>query len=537
MNEPSRTGDSRRVRRRPLPPRTGARGVVVACACALLAACVLRSTRVEREPLDVEAARAAELVTTPFKAWLTDGEVVEFRDGALFSGDSIFGSGLRHAVAAPSRPMSAVPLDSVVALEVYHEHLNKATTVLLSTAATVGILAVAAVGTAALAVAIFGSCPTVYSASPEGPVLEAETFSYSIAPLFEGRDVDRLAAQPDGGVLRLEVRNEALETHYINHLELLELAHEPDEAAFVDAGGQPVAARDLESAVRVTDRAGRDVSDELAARDERHYRTAPSVLQAASSRDPLDELELVFSPTRGAEAALVLRLRNSLLSTALLYDVMLSDAGPAALDWLGRDLARIPDAVEVGQWYAANTGIRVWVEGEGGPREVVRIPDEGPIAWSEIAVPVPVTPDDSVRIRLTFPADSWRIDRARLAGAVRPLRALAIPPARVSGPGGTEEPAALRAVAADDDERLMTLPGDAFTVEFATSPAQEGTRTYLLASQGYYVEWLRRDWVRPSGEQRAFRPSPGAVDAVFESWRATSGDLEARFEATRLPVR
>jgi hypothetical protein len=44
-------------------------------------------------------------------------------------------------------------------------------------------------------------------------VLHAEAFSYSIAPLLEARDVDRLATQPDAdGHLRIEVRNEALET-------------------------------------------------------------------------------------------------------------------------------------------------------------------------------------------------------------------------------------------------------------------------------------------------------------------------------------
>jgi hypothetical protein len=57
-------------------------------------------------------------------------------------------------------------------------------------------------------------------------VEEAELFSNSIAPLFEARDVDRLQAQPDAnGMLRLDVRNEAMETHYINHLQLFEVQH------------------------------------------------------------------------------------------------------------------------------------------------------------------------------------------------------------------------------------------------------------------------------------------------------------------------
>src|SRR5678809_654746 len=74
----------------------------------------------------------------------------------------------------------------------------------------------------------FGSCPTFYRDSAGTPVLEAEGFSYSIAPLFEARDVDRLRARPGSdGKLALEVRNEAFETHFLNHLELLEATAAP----------------------------------------------------------------------------------------------------------------------------------------------------------------------------------------------------------------------------------------------------------------------------------------------------------------------
>jgi len=91
----------------------------------------------------------------------------------------------------------------------------------------------------ALFKAIFGSCPTVYS--DNGAVDEAELFSNSIAPLFEARDVDRLRAQPDSkGILRLEIRNEAMETHYINHLQLFEVQHAADEFVLPDTQGHPV---------------------------------------------------------------------------------------------------------------------------------------------------------------------------------------------------------------------------------------------------------------------------------------------------------
>jgi hypothetical protein len=144
---------------------------------------------------------------------------------------------------------------------------------------------------------------------------------------------------------------------------------------------------------------------------------------------------------------------------------------------------------------------------------------------------------DSLRLTLTFPADSWRIDRARLAGGVRRPEVRVLHAARLAAAGGQRDTAALAAVAGADERRLKTLPGDAFTVEFDAASGEDATRTYFLASQGYYIEWIRRDWIRSTEPSWDFRPSPRALDATFERWRETSADLEARFETSRIPVR
>ncbi len=73
-----------------------------------------------------------------------------------------------------------IPLADVLGMESYRTRVNAGTTAIVTSLATIG----AVFGTVALAVAIFGSCPTVYSS--DGSVEEAELFSSSIAPLFEG---------------------------------------------------------------------------------------------------------------------------------------------------------------------------------------------------------------------------------------------------------------------------------------------------------------------------------------------------------------
>ena len=319
--------------------------------------------------------------------------------------------------------------------------------------ATLAYSALATVGAIGLTVAIacaidpkcFGSCPTFYSDSAGGPVLEAEGFSYSIAPLFEARDVDRLRTRvrPDGEV-RLEVRNEAFETHYLNHLELLETRHTSAELIAPDPSGHPMAVRSLTAPARARARSGNDVLAELADADGVTFRTDPTTLAGVRLDDYGDTVNLTFPrPAGGDSLALVLRLRNSLLNTVLLYDIMLGDPGARSLDWQAEQLEQVGPALELGTWYAGHMGLRVLVEDRGAYREVARIRDTGPVAWKDVVVPFLSASDDSVRVRLAFVADNWRIDRVALAGGVRspPIRML--PLSRILGRDDLAEPEAL----------------------------------------------------------------------------------------------
>ena len=168
-------------------------------------------------------------IKTPLKVHLTDGRTVVFRAGASIDRRAITGTGDAYPMlgsAADATKTSRVPLDSIVGVETFESRKLGAQTFVVSAAATAVTAAAAALTTAALLVAIFGSCPTVYADTGASAVLQAEGFSYAIAPLLEQRDLDPLRVRPDShGVIRLELRNEALETHYINNLELISVRH------------------------------------------------------------------------------------------------------------------------------------------------------------------------------------------------------------------------------------------------------------------------------------------------------------------------
>lgn len=508
----------------------------------VLAACTVYNIP---EGAEVPTPRATDsvLVSTPVKAHLLDGSTVVYPAGIRVVRDTVRGSAIGVAdfryglTLKDSAPATPIPLDSVLGFETFRDVVNTPASVVLTLFGTAGTV----LGGAVLAVAIFGSCPTVYSDSAGTPTLEAEGFSYSIAPLFEARDVDRLRGVPDSvGAFRLEVRNEALETHYINQLGMLQVFGGPSETIVPTPTGQPVAVRDIAPPSSARDRAGRDVRGDLTQADGRTFATATTVLDQVTAEDPADAIDLTFPRVTGQDSAvLVIRLRNSLLNTVLLYDLMLADPGLRALDWVGHDLQRVGPATRLGQWYSRNFGLRISVLDHGQMREVGRAGDTGPIAWKDVAVTVPVPRDeDSLHIRLSFVADDWRIDRVGLAGTWRHTTPRVLTPVLVSDSEGRADTAALASLQGADTRYLVTQPGNRFFLGFAPAPAPpDSVSTFLLVSQGYYIEWLRGSWVQPHLTGASFQPTNDALVDALHRWRRRAPEFERRFYATRFPVR
>ncbi len=516
-------------------------GLAALAAAASVAGCIVfRSASVESVPTTPAATRKS-VVTSRVKAHLADGSTVLYPDGVQFAGAVVWGRGMRYGLTlADSVPVSEIALDSVLAMETFHTHVRPVETFLVSTLAVAGTVAIGIAVYCATDPKCFGSCPTFYSDSAGTPVLEAEGFSYAIAPLFEARDVDRLRALPDAyGTLRLEVRNEALETHYLNHLKLVEVRHDASEIVLTDPQGRPLVVRDPAPPALAVDRTGRDVLDEVVRHDGITFRTDSATLAGVSESDPWDYLDLQVPVSPGADSvAIVLRLRNSLLATVLFYDLMLGDRGPGALDWLARDLQQIGPATEMGLWAREYLGMQVAVWDGSRYVPIARVADTGPVAWKDLAVPVPVMTPSPLRIRLSFAADNWRIDRVAAAPAWRRPESRTVALAAVIDAAGHPDSAAATNLAEPDTRYLETSAGQRFDALFDVGHAPgAGSRTFLLASQGYYTEWIRQSWLRAEPDTAAFAPGAGSLVEAMRRWRATQQETERLFRATRVPVR
>jgi hypothetical protein len=502
-------------------------------------------------PLASAAAGASDSIRTPIKAHLLDGSTVVFAKGARVTSTEIRGDALSYPLMdTVGTARTVVPLDSVIGAEAFDGRFDAFGSLVVSAGATaLGVLVVMAG-----AVALFGSCPTVYAPSDSGPVLQAEGFSYAISPLLEHRDVDPITLRPGpDGALTLELRNEALETHRINHVELLSVRHRTGDRVVPDQHGTPVLVGDLQHVASALDRAGRDVRAEVRARDASHFESDRGTIARAREGDLDDwiDLEAPRLPP-GDSVAVVLRLRNSLLNTILLYDGMLG--GRDALDWLGYDLRSIAPTVDLARWYVGSLGMRAIVEGVPRPEDQAfdghaRLGDVGPIAFREVALvlPRPADSEGPTRIRLRFVADNWRIDEVRVASRIErpavlahPLRDVIVPTPAV-GNGPVRDLAAVTAMSAPDEAYLETRPGQRMMLHFAPDrdgdPMGDSTTTRMIAWQGWYREWVRGGWLAEPTRTEPFVPGDAAMLTALRRWTERRESYERDFHATKIPVR
>ena len=507
-----------------------------AALCLVAGACVWVFHNVQVEAIETKADSVA--IQTPVKAHLRDGSTVLYRAGVLLSRDTLRGQGVRYALALhDSTAVSLVPLDSVVAMESFRRGTDAAPTVIVSTLATGLFVAASVVAAFVISCAspngICSNCPTFYADSAGTWALQAEGFSYTLGPAFETRDVDLLRVRPDrDGRIQLEVRNEALETDYLNHLELLEVRHAADETALPDQNGAALAAHELVPATTIVDAAGRDLRLLLALPDGAAFQTDARTLAGVSPGAWDDAIYLVAPAPAGRDSvALVLRLRNSLLATLLYSDVMLGDRGARSLDWIGRDLDG--GGAALARWQEERMGMRIAVWDGRRYRETARIRDSGPHAWNDLAVLIPLLQRDSIRVRLSFPADNWRLDRVVFAMRARRPVVYTHAVIRVFDAVGRDDSSALASVRRTDQRYLRASPGERFTVVAQVGAAADGlAQTFLIATQGYYEPWIGHSLLGAAHDSGAVESLDEALLKALRKW-GTVREARERAFATR----
>lgn len=457
---------------------------------------------------------------------------VHMRDGSLYAlspwtadeaGRRVSGTGTRYGVDRQEleRGSFTVSLDSVALFETNVARPSPSVGALsVITAITAGVALYCATDTKAC----FGSCPTFYVTDGTRDVLQAEGFSASVAPSLEARDVDALfRARPRGREVRVKMVNEAYETHVVRYANLLAVPRAANRRVLADDAGRFWSVTGPVAPSRCLAPEG-DCASTLASFDERER------LSKADSTDlaTRETVDLVFDVAPEAPA-LVLASRQSLLPTYLLYQAF-AYLGTSVGEWLAAlERADVATARRAGALAAALGGIDVMVpDGAGGWDSVATIRETGPLAADVRLIPLPVS-GNPVRVRLRMAKGAWRLDAVGLAsieGSVEPLR---LEPSEVFAGGHLASEARSQLLAPTN--RLVTFPGDAYTLVYRL-PDEAARYELFLETKGYYLEWMRTEWLAEENPARAaalFLDPRGSLRRLAPEFKRVEPQLEAAF--------
>ena len=378
--------------------------------------------------------------------------------------------------------------------------------------------------------ACFGSCPTFYVSNGSEEVLRAEGFSASIAPVLEATDVDALY-DVDRSARRLDVhmRNEALETHVVRRVDLLAAPRPKEGRVFATSNSEFWSATEVIEPAVCWGPEG-DCLEILRATDgiERY--------SAADSSDLADRetISLTFPAPQPAEGplGLVIGSRQTLVSTYLLYQALawMGDSAGSYLASLERGNSWVTDRLtKFGESMGA---IRVFVrDGRGEWVAAGHTQETGPLATDVRFVPLPKLPDGPVEVRIEMTRGYWRLDSVCLARLLQPVEPIRLSPIVVHQRNSGQDDAMALAALLDPAKTLVTQPGDEYTLSYELPPHPE-TYELFLESRGYYLEWIRAEWMAEQDHARLaglFMNPHQALRKMAREFKDVEPDMEDQF--------
>lgn len=495
--------------------------------------------------LSVEEARGKEIVS-PAKCHLMDGSVVVFDRGFVVGANVLTGYGVRYPLAGKDATtvVSTVALDSIVAITTYSDYTpgRQFANGTLSFFGTV--LSALAIYCVSCPKCCFGSCPTVYSLEGADSSLETELFSSSIAKLLEERDVDQLKQPiPDNGRYKLRITNEAMETHYIDKFNLLLAEHPKGTLAFPNTNGDLTIVSKLGNITKAVNSEGFDVTADVSNDDKVSYRSGMEMVKELRVSPRFDFVEFTSDVPEGAKVAkVVVKYKNTLLSTILLYDVVFGSQGIHAIQWNERMNKDEGYANDFRMIYDNFSGMKLEA-GEGAASGLMkRFPDAGPIAWKYVAAEMQVDGLEDLELRLSFIPDNMMIDYIGIEydgpdnGSISQK---IIYPVDAEGNTDLSGNEALELLANADGRYLVTEPGEAYTLTYSLGKREDCEQSLFIVSEGYYNEWVRGSWVRNDSTARPFDlyDIGGNLSRLSESWESNKALIESEFFNARIPVK
>ena len=510
-------------------PAMRTRLLLVAMVAIAAAACAHKVSRTITDPLTQQVPGPdAEYL----KAHMLDGELVLLSSWRVAESErQVEGYGTRFDFNREVIGTGdlALSLDSVALFETNTVRVS-------SSVLPLAVLTVGSIGMTVFCIsnpkACFGSCPTFYEPGEVETIL-AEGFSASIAPSLEDSDLDALpAVRPDSGQVRLVMKNEALETHVIRWADLIAVRRSATSRVFAMQDGSLARAEHVLPPTACRSAEGDCISALSSSDGIERWSLADSTDLATR-----ETIELVFNPPaespRDRLGVLVVS-RQSLLPTFILYQ-SLAFMGSRATDWLAALERRAPHMRDSSLGLADRMGgIEIQVlSSSGGWVSAGTLRETGPLASDARVVPIPRTGPGPLSIRLVLTRGMWRIDQTALVmigPAADPVR---VKPSFVLRDGAADRDALDRL--RSRERQLTTLPGDEYTLVYRLPDAVADYEIFL-ESRGYYLEWMRAEWIAEEDVLRAaqlFLDPVSALRVMAPEYKRVEADMERTFWSSK----
>jgi hypothetical protein len=118
--------------------------------------------------------------------------------------------------------------------------------------------------------------------------------------------------------------------------------------------------------------------------------------------------------------------------------------------------------------------------------------EHGPLATDVHLLPIGLLSDSIVTMQLRLTKGAWRIDYVALAEISEPIAPIRVHPYSVLKQDKEDPDARMKLV--DSAQHLITYPGDRYILKY-TLPQEHADCELFLESRGYYLEWIRKEWI------------------------------------------
>jgi len=497
--------------------------------CQHFSGCVSTTERVSRELIEIEKVKS--ISDKYVKIHLQDGFLCVMNSWKIDeSAKCITGTGKYYDFNRNllNSGTLAVPFDKITILETNDKSTNPG----VATMVVMGIITVPiSLYCLANPKACFGSCPTFYvNGNNFEEKLVGEGFSSSICKAMEEKDVD-LIDMPivSGRPAEIVVRNEALETHLIRSVNLVAVDKPRGERVFESLNGIFYSVESIQAPLRA-EYNFKSIQEKISVKDHDEWYSLADSLDLREKEDIFLEFKKPVT-----ESALVIDKRQSLMTTFLFYH-SLSITGLATGYYL-TEIENGNDRLKkrLMKYFNLLGGIEVAIQDDNNRWKTVEtVREGGPIVSDVHLVRLPNVNSSTLKIRLRMTKGLWRIDMVNLAGNIKEVIPQRIAPTSVYK-GLNQDDVALSKLL-NPEEYLVTYPGDEYTIHY--SDFFEEGKEYFIESQGYYIEWMRDEWLQHQDlnlAKKMFINPSAYLKRIAPSFKAVEPEMEKVFWNSRYP--